>query len=144
MATKSSAFGAKLLLSDGAPTPTYTEVPGVQDFGFPLGVVETEDVTAHDSPGRYREFIQTVRDAGEISATVVLDVADVTHQALIEAGGLFGSSRLQFKAPNGTTLAEVEAFVGMDATGAFPVTGAMTATVNIRPTGEVLLPFLPT
>jgi hypothetical protein len=142
MATKSSAFGAKLLLSDGAPTPVYTEIPGVQDFGFPLGLVENEDVTSHDSPGRYREFIQTVRDAGEISATIMLDVNDVTHQALIEAGGQFGSQRLQFEAPTGETLAEVDAFVGMDATGAFPVTGAITASISIRPTGEVLLPFL--
>lgn len=144
MATKQSAFGAKLLLSDGAATPTYTEVPGVGDFGFPLGQVETEDVTSHDSAGRWREFIQTVRDGGEISIPLQYDYSDPTHQALTEASGQFGQSRFQVEAPDATTLAEFDAYVGLDGTGALPVTGSIQATLNLRTTGEVLLPFLTT
>ena len=142
MAEKRSSFGAKLQLSDGAPTPVYTDIPGVGDFGFPLGQVETEDVTSHDSAGRWREFIQTVRDGGEISIPLQYDYLDVTHQALTAASGEFGQSRFRVIAPDATVLAEFDAFVGLDGTGALPVAGSINATLTLRTTGEVLLPFI--
>lgn len=144
MAEKRSAFGAKLLLSDGAATPTFTEVPGVGDFGAPFPQVETEDVTSHDSTGRWREFIQTVRDGGEISIPMQFDFSDVTHQALIQASGEFGQKTFQVEAPTGETIAEFSAYVGIDGTGMFPVTGSQQVTMNLRSTGEVLLPFITT
>ena len=144
MATKRAAFGAKLLLSDGAATPTFTEVPGVGDFGAPFPQVETEDVTSHDSAGRWREFIQTVRDGGELSVPCQFDFEDATHQALIEASGEFGQKTFQVEAPTGETIAEFNAYVGVDGTGMFAVTGSQQVTLTLRATGEVLLPFIPT
>lgn len=145
MAEKRPAFGGKLLIADDPNSPaTWTEIPGVGDFGFPLGQVETEDVTSHDSVGRWREFIQTVRDGGEISIPLQYDYEDPTHQTLTEASGEFGHQRFQVEAPDATTLAEFDAFVGLDGTGALPVTGSINATLTLRTTGEVLLPFLPT
>lgn len=142
MAIKRSAFGAKLLLSDGAATPVFTEVPGVGDFGAPFPQTENEDVTSHDSVGRWREFIQTVRDGGEISIPLQFDFAEPTHQDLIQASGEFGSKTFQVQAPTGETIAEFSAFVGVDGTSMFPVTGSQQVTVNLRSTGEVLLPFI--
>lgn len=144
MAEKRSAFGATLQLSDGAGTPTYTDVPGVGDFGAPLPQVETEDVTSHDSAGRWREFIQTVRDGGEISIPLQFDFNDVTHQALVQASGEFGTKTFRVLAPTSEIIAEFTAYVGVDGTGMFPVTGSQQATLTLRATGEVLLPFIPT
>lgn len=141
---KRSAFGAKLKLSDGAGTPTFTEVPGLGDFGAPFPQVETEDVTSHDSVGRWREFIQTVRDGGEISIPLQFDFNDGTHQALITASGEFGAKTFQVEAPTGETIAEFTAYVGVDGTSMFPVTGSQQATLTLRATGEVLLPFIST
>lgn len=142
MAEKRSAFGAKLLLGDGAEPEVFTEIPGVGNFGAPLPQVETEDVTSHDSPGRWREFIQTVRDGGTISVPLQFDFEDTTHQTLIEASGEFGSKRFQVEAPTAETIAEFEAYVGVDGTSMFGVTASQQVTLNLRATGEVDLPFL--
>lgn len=139
---KRSAFGAKLLLSDGAATPVFAEVPGVGDFGAPLPQVQKEEVTAHDSPGRWSEFVQTIRAAGTISIPLQYDFADPTHQALTQASGEFGAQRFQVEAPTGETIAEFDAFVGLDGTGMFPVKGSQKATLALEVTGEVLMPFL--
>lgn len=142
MAEKRSAFGAKLKLGDGADPQVFTEIPGVGDFGAPFPQVETEDVTSHDSLGRWREFIQTVRDGGEISAPLQFDFESVVHQELISASGEFGQKRFQVEAPTGETIAEFDAYVGVDGTSMFGVTASQQCTLNLRSTGEVVLPFL--
>jgi hypothetical protein len=144
MVTKRAAFGAQLQLADDpeAASPTWATVGGLGDAGFPLGIVENEDVTTHDSPDRYREFVQTVRDGGEISYALQYDWEDATHQQLTEASAEFGPQRFKVIAPDGTELAIFHAFAGLDATGGLPVTGSVTATLNLRTTGAVELPFL--
>lgn len=143
MATKRSAFGAKLLLGDDADPQEFTEVPGVGDFGLPLPQTELEDVTSHDSAGRWRERVQTVRDAGTIAIPLQFDYEDPTHQELVQAtADLDGRRRFQVHAPDDTVLAEFTAYVSLDGTSALPVAGSINATLNLQVDGEVDLPFL--
>jgi predicted secreted protein len=64
-------FGTKLLRSDMAtPTPNFVELAGVSNISGPGISREILDVTAHDSPNAYREFLGGVKDPGEVSVDV--------------------------------------------------------------------------
>jgi Lambda phage tail tube protein, TTP len=140
---KYTAYGSQLQIADDRDTPTvWTTIPNVGSMGFPLGTVDQAEVTTHDSPGRYREYVQTMRDGGEVSIELVLDYQSAVHQRLMEATGGLDYERFKVLAPDSTELAEFNAFVSLDGTSALPVDGAITATLNLRTTGSITLPWL--
>jgi predicted secreted protein len=62
------AFGSTLARGDGAtPTEVFTALARVTNISGPGRSRETYDVTAHDSPDGWREFIGGLKDAGEVS-----------------------------------------------------------------------------
>ena len=63
-------FGVLLERSDMAATPVFTALAGITNLGGPELERETYDVTAHDSPDAWREFIGGLKDGGEVSAEV--------------------------------------------------------------------------
>jgi len=75
------AFGTQLQRSDMGGSPVFTAIANVTSFKGPGIKRDTSDVTAHDSPTRWREFIATLVDAGEISIDINYDPAD--HDTLI-------------------------------------------------------------
>lgn len=76
------AFGTQLERSDMAMSPTFTAVANITGFKGPKMKRDTSDVTAHDSPNHYREFIGTLIDAGEITCDINYDPSE--HDALVE------------------------------------------------------------
>lgn len=60
-----SAFGTLLKLHDGVST--YTTIAELTSIGVSGPTVETIDVTNHDSPSAYREFIPSLIDSGELT-----------------------------------------------------------------------------
>lgn len=77
------AFGTLLKRGDGVtPTEAFTTVANVSDLSGPERSRETIDVTAHDSPNKYREFLAGLKDGGEVTATVNFDPSETTHTAL--------------------------------------------------------------
>lgn len=74
------AFGTLFQRGNGAtPTEVFTTVANVTSISGPERTRETIDVTAHDSPGGWMEFIGGLKDGGEISLDINYDPAELTH-----------------------------------------------------------------
>lgn len=74
------AFGTQFLRGNGAtPTETFTAIANVTNIGGPDRSRETIDVTAHDSPGGWMEFIGGLKNGGEISLDLNYDPRETTH-----------------------------------------------------------------
>lgn len=68
------AFGIALKRGDGlTPTETFTTIANVNSVKGPEISREAYDVTAHDSPNGWREFIGGLKDGGEVSVDVNYD-----------------------------------------------------------------------
>lgn len=75
------AFGTQFKRdSDGAGT--YVTIANVSDLSGPSRSREAIEVTAHDSPDQYREFVKGLKDGGEVTITINYDPANNTHSAL--------------------------------------------------------------
>lgn len=58
---------------------TYTTIANVTNISGPSRSRETIDVTAHDSPNQYMEFIGGLKDGGEVSLDINYDPGQATH-----------------------------------------------------------------
>ncbi len=74
----------QLKIGSGGETPTYTKLADVREIVPPSISASTEDVTSHDSPGRYVQKAVTTVEVGDIEVTVNYDAADTVQTALIE------------------------------------------------------------
>ena len=61
------------------PGTTYETIANVTNVSGPGRKRETIDVTSHDSPGGWMEFIGGLKDGGEISLDINYDPAEDTH-----------------------------------------------------------------
>lgn len=61
------------------PGTVFETIANVTSIGGPSRSRETIDVTAHDSPGGWMEFIGGLKDGGEISLDLNYDPAEATH-----------------------------------------------------------------
>ena len=76
------AFGTLFQRGDGAtPTEVFTTIANVTSIGGPSRTRETIDVTAHDSPDQWMEFVGGLKNGGEISLELNYDPTE-TSQAL--------------------------------------------------------------
>ena len=63
-------FGVQLQRGDGAATETFTPIADITSLNPPGMSRETIDVTSHDSPDAWMEFLGSVKDGGEVSADI--------------------------------------------------------------------------
>lgn len=61
------------------PGTTYETIANVTNISGPERTRETIDVTAHDSPDQWMEFIGGLKNGGEISLDINYDPAEATH-----------------------------------------------------------------
>jgi predicted secreted protein len=107
--------GTVFSIGTAGSTPTYTAVAELKTFAFTGTKNDTEDVTNSDSAGRYREYLVTLADAGEISISgnyVASDTGQIAFSAAFES-----AARRPFKiqlplAPGQTTLGDTITFLG--------------------------------
>jgi hypothetical protein len=76
------SFGVILEMGDGEDPEVFTEIAGVSSLSGPSLSVDTEDVTAHDSPGGYEEAVATIIRTGEVSMELFFDPGEASHDAL--------------------------------------------------------------
>lgn len=62
-----------------SPGNVFETIANVTNVGGPSRSRETIDVTSHDSPGQWMEFIGGLKDGGEISLDINYDPAEATH-----------------------------------------------------------------
>lgn len=97
---------------------------------------EEIDVTALDSAGGYREFLQGYRDSGEVELSGFHEKGDAGQAALRTAfdSGEAGTAQVEF--PDGTVVT-FRAFVKSCTLGAAEVDGAVGFGAVLRITGAV-------
>lgn len=61
------AFGTVLARGDGGSPEAFTPVANAMNPTAPGYSRETYDVTAHNSPGKFREFVGGLHDGGEVT-----------------------------------------------------------------------------
>lgn len=136
MPTKYAAYGAKLQYTDGV---TWTDFAGVRDISGPGLQADSIDVTAHDSPGAFREHIKTLLDAGDLSFDLVYDPEDDAGQNLLltrfseVSDSAVHSYRLVFNSANSRTW-QFDAFV-TKFEPSNPVEGEISASCTFKVTG---------
>ncbi|MDG9705544.1 phage tail tube protein [Streptomyces sp. DH37] len=77
------AFGIALQRSDMVEaSPTFTAIGNVTSVSGPEIERETYDVTSHDSPDKWREFVGGLVDGGEVTLEINYDPSQ--HDTLID------------------------------------------------------------
>ncbi len=61
------AYGTLLQRGDGADPEVFATIAELTDISGPSMEADELDVTSHDSPNGYREYIQGLKDAGEVT-----------------------------------------------------------------------------
>lgn len=72
------AFGTLFQRGDDAGA-VFTTLANVTNISGPARTRETIDVTSHDSPDGWMEFLGGLKDGGEISLDVNYDPSETTH-----------------------------------------------------------------
>ncbi len=92
-----------------AGSASYTTIKDVQSITGPTLTRETIDVTSHSSSGGYREFINGLKDGGEVSFDILYDPDEATHNTtnagllnLFESGTVW-EFQIVFTDPTPTT-----------------------------------------
>lgn len=75
------AFGTQFK-RDSTGSGSFVAIANVSDVSGPSRSREAIEVTAHDSPDQYREFVKGLKDGGEVEITLNYDPGAATHAAL--------------------------------------------------------------
>lgn len=75
------AWGTQFKRETNTPG-TFQVIGSVTDISGPSREREAIEVTAHDSPDQYREFVKGLKDGGEVTITINYDPGVATHEAL--------------------------------------------------------------
>ena len=116
-------------------------IAGVKSIGGPGLSVDTEDVTTHDSVAAFEEVVATIIRSGQVTLEIVYDPGGATH--LYAAGGvLYRLATKQYSWFNLTFRSTYNWRFSGFVTGfepSEPAAGAITATVNMKITGQPIL-----
>lgn len=73
------AFGTAFQRENTPGGGVFTTIASVLSIGGPEREREAYDVTAHDSPDQYREFIPGLKDGGQVTLELNYDPGAATH-----------------------------------------------------------------
>jgi predicted secreted protein len=118
-----------------------TPVAGVRSISGPSLSVDTEDVTAHDSIDAFEEAVATIIRSGEVTLEINYTPTEATHRNA--SGGLLNDLVSKNAATwtivlGANTIASFSGFVTAFSVSG-EVSGALTASVTIKPTGVVTM-----
>jgi hypothetical protein len=78
--TEYTAYGTILAYGNSeTPSEEFTELAQVKDISGPSMSRDTIDVTNHQSPSGFAEFLAGLADGGEVTFTIEYDPEDPTH-----------------------------------------------------------------
>ncbi|MFC4333861.1 phage tail tube protein [Salininema proteolyticum] len=67
---------------DSTGAGAFVTIASIADISGPERSREEIEVTAHDSPDQYKEYVKGLKDGGEVTITLNYDPAQSTHRDL--------------------------------------------------------------
>lgn len=114
-------------------------VTHVMDFEFPEFEKILAEITAHDSPGGYAEFISTgKRKMNAFTCKLVWDIAETTHAAMVAAFDSDAAVNMSVEDPNSYEVITFDAQISKLGRIAEQEEG-YACEVEIQPTGIPLI-----
>ena len=142
MSNAISSFGTLLKIGDGAGTEVFTTIAEVLDIDGPTLTQDTVEVTSQTATARYKEYIVTLKDGGEVTFDVNYITDDSTHDAstgLIKDynDGTLRNFQVIFS-DSGTTTWAISAYI-VNFGPTMPVNGALNASITLKVSGQPTL-----
>lgn len=128
-------FGTLLKRGDGGSPEVFTTIAGLSSITGPGLERETLDVTAHDSPDGYREFLGGIKDPGEVSVEVNYDPS--VHDVFVDDFDDLNPRNYQITWPD-TTVWDFAAFITAFEPTA-PFDDKLSATATFKVTGKPVI-----
>lgn len=130
------AFGTTWALGNGdGPPETFTAVADVTSIDVLDASAETLDVTAHDSPNGWREFVGGLKDGGELSMELNYDPA--AHGTIFSSLGEEQNMKITLPDSGAAEVTFAGIVTGMSA--AAPFDDKLSATVTVKVNGAVTI-----
>lgn len=137
-----AGYGVLLKVGDGDDPEVFTTIAEVRDIEGPELELEAKEVTSHDSPNGWREYIGTLLSGGEVSFDVNFIPTHATHSP---SSGLIKAMRdralknyqLVFPDVAATTWTFAALVTGVGPKG--PVEDELSAEVKLQVSGEPTL-----
>lgn len=129
------AFGTQLLRGDGGTPEIFTAIANVTSISGPSLSRETIDVTAHDSPDGWTEFVGGLKDAGEVSADINYDPSK--HDTLVADFDDDEPRNYQLVFPDSTTWSIQAILTGFEPEA--PYDDKLAASLTFKVTGKPTL-----
>lgn len=127
------AFGTAWAMHDGATT--YVDVAEVTSISVLDISVDSIDVSSHDSPSQWREFVAGMKDGGELSMEINYDPA--LHGAIYSALGSERNHRITLTDSGAATVTFAGFITGFTADA--PFDDKLAASVSIKVSGAVTI-----
>lgn len=80
---KQAAYGTHLIYTD-PESPVTRAIHAVADISGPEVSIDTIDVTTHDSPDKFNEFVPGMADGGEVTFDLMFDPLSSGHARILE------------------------------------------------------------
>lgn len=138
-----SGFGTTLAKGDGASPEVFTAVAQVVDLKGPKMKADAIDITNHSSASGYREFIQGLKDGGELTASIQYDPAAATHKNASDGllyvfeQGSKGNWKITFPSSPAASWTLPAVITGFETTP--PLNDQLTADVTFKVAGKPTL-----
>ena len=121
------AFGTSLSRGDGAEPEVFDPIPNLTSITGPGQSAETMDVTAHDSPDGFMEFVGGLKDGGEVSAEAHYDA---TSHSVLE-GDLADTVNYEIALPTGDKWAVALILTNFEVDNPYDGSSALSLTWKI-------------
>jgi predicted secreted protein len=134
------AFGSQFK-RDSTGAGVFVTIANVSDLSGPSRQREAIEVTAHDSPDQYREFVKGLKDGGEVTLTINYDPGVSTHGDLdadFEEKDLRDYQIVILPGEDDEHTWEFSALI-TDLSDAFPVDDRMEREVTVKISGKPTL-----
>lgn len=126
-------FGAEFKFETTAGGGTYTKALGVTKIGPYQLKADEVDISDHDSPSQYREFVAGMLEAGGCNVDLNYSADEATHQALEAAVGVQRLFKVKFRHLTGR-VATFSGFIS-GVSPELPFDNKMGCTVSVKISG---------
>lgn len=133
------AQGTLLKIGDGEEVETFSTIAEVTNISGPSLSADSIEVTSHDSEDGYREFIQGLKDAGEVTMDLNFVPTNATQASLLSIyeSGEVTNFQMVFPDTTNTTWGFAGFVTGFEV--GMPTDTQLTASSTIKITGKPTL-----